>query len=107
VVVAAHTQNRRLPALHRVLDTPTCREQALGVQPLTVGFERWVAQPQPPQQKAHLRKAHQAARAVRGLGQVLALLFTLAAAAAHQCFKPQPQTNSVAAVVLVLLAQMV
>jgi hypothetical protein len=31
----------------------------------------------------------------------------LAATAARQCFKPQPQTSSVVAVVLALLAQVV
>jgi hypothetical protein len=62
---------------------------------------------QPPQQKAHLLKVHQAARVVQGLGQVLALLFTLAATAAHQYCKHQPQTSNVAVAVLALLAQAV
>jgi hypothetical protein len=54
-----------------------------------------------------LQKAHQAARVVRGLDQVLALLFTLAATAARQSCRPQPQTNNVAAGVLALLARQV
>jgi hypothetical protein len=104
--VVARMQHQRLPVQHRVLDTPTCRAQAYGGQPLIVGFRYQGAQFQPPQHKAHLPKAHQVVRAV-ARHQVLALLFTLAAMAARQYCKPQPQTSNVAVAVLALLAQAV
>jgi hypothetical protein len=105
--VVARMQHQRLPVQYRVLDTPTCREQAFGGQPLTLGFGLQLTALQPPQQKAHLLKVHQAARVVQGLGQVLALLFTLAATAARQCFKLLERINNVAVAVLVRLVQMV
>jgi hypothetical protein len=106
--VAVRMQHPRLPTQHLARDTPTCRAQAFGGQPLIVGFGYQEAHFQPPQQKVYLPKAHRVVRAV-ARHQVLVELqqSSVGATAAHQESNLRQHLSSGEVAVLERLAQLV
>jgi hypothetical protein len=73
------------------------------VQQRTLGFGHWAILPQQHLQKERLQKAHLTTQVALRHRQALVAQHMLAAAAALQSCKPQPQTSSVVAAAAVRL----